>query len=195
MLVRNICILSLCVMAMSSCAHRTRVSQRELQRLSMNREPFVLVFGSVSTPGTELARPVIRFIYQPDQSSPEILLRSLAVPSGGRFYTVLRTPPGLPYLDTFYAEVGSSNSGFDRIGWVRLQPEDEPLAMYTGEILVSPARDRTAQGQKIAVQIRDDFHNAERNLKRLYPGFRGAITKLPFPGNPASVSGPAERVR
>jgi len=47
--------------------------------------------------------------------------------------------------------------------------------MYVGEVEVRPALNRTAQGQKVVVETRDDFQNAQRELRRLYPDFDGAI--------------------
>jgi hypothetical protein len=66
-------------------------------------------------------------------------------------------------------------SGFDRIYWTHLRKAQEPLAMYVGEVEVRPALNRTAQGQKVVVETRDDFQNAQRELRRLYPDFDGAI--------------------
>lgn len=67
----------------------------------------------------------------------------------------------MPYLDQFYAEVGSAETGFDKIAFVRLYKGDGPVAMYFGEVLMQPAQVRNAQGQR-----------------RLYPHFDGKITKM-----------------
>jgi hypothetical protein len=172
----------------TSCAHPSHISSRDLARLSKNNQKFVLVFGSVSTsPGT-ISHPTIRFVHQAEPSVPESLLWSLVIASGDRFFAVLQTPPEMSYIDTFYAEVGSPDVGFDRIRWVRLRQEDAPLAMYLGEIQLSPARDRALPGQKVVVEVRDDFQNAERELRRRYPFFSGGIARAG--SSPNAVPGP-----
>jgi hypothetical protein len=191
---RTALFLCLCLTAMTSCAHPNRISRSNLQRLTKNRDAFVLVFGSVLTPPGALARPAIRFVHQADRSAPEYLLWSLIISSGDRFYAVLKVPPELPYLDEFYAEVGSADTGFDRIDYVRLHRGDAPLAMYVGEIHMSPAQIRTVQGQKIVVSIDDDFKNAVQELKRLYPHFEGTITKAALLRNPVPMASPPARV-
>lgn len=183
------------MIAATSCAHPNRISARALRRLTKNGESFVLVFGSVSTPPGTLARPTIRFVHQADRSAPECLLWSLIVSSGDRFYAVLQAPHGMSYLDTFYAEIGSADTAFDRITFVRMAEGDAPLAMYFGEIQMRPAQIRSAQGQIVVVNIRDDFSNAQRELKRLYPGFEGTIARAGFLRSPAPASTPPERVR
>jgi hypothetical protein len=188
--------LSLCAIGVtSSCAHPNRVSRGLLQKLTKRGKPFVLVFGSVSTPTGRLARPEIRFIRQVNRSAPEFMLWSLIVSSGDRFYAILKTPPELPYLDEFYAEVGSADTGFDKITYVRLHQGDGPQAMYVGEIGMSPAQNRVAQGQAIVVNIRDDFQNAAQELKRLYPRFEGTVAKAALLGKPVPMAAPPARVR
>src|SRR6478752_10709196 len=110
----------------TSCARPNRVSRGALQRLAKKHQPFVLVFGSVSTPKAKLARPALRFVHKANRTAPEYLLWSLQISSGDRFYAVLQAPPQLPFLDEFYAEVGSADVGFDKISYVRLQKGDSP---------------------------------------------------------------------
>jgi hypothetical protein len=162
-----------------SCAHLNRVSRDALERLTRDGDQFVLVFGSLSTPGGKLDHPAIRFLHPDTSGTPDALLWSATISTGQRFYAVLRAPGGEKYLDAFYVEVGSELLGFDRILYARMRDGQEPLAMYTGEIEVRPAPDRSAQGQKVVVDTRDDFGNAERELRRLYPRFEGAIRKMP----------------
>lgn len=136
-----------------------------------------------------LALPTIRFSRQADRSSPEYLLKSLTITSGDRFYAILQGPKEasytLPYLDEFYIAVGSANKGFDRINYVRLPQPEAPVAVYVGEIEMSPAASRTTQGQAIIVNVRDNFQNASRELKRLYPRFEGTIVRAVVLRNPA----------
>jgi hypothetical protein len=101
----------------------------------------------------------------------------------------------MSYLDTFYAEVGYADTAFDKITFVRLHEGDTPLAMYFGEIQMRPAQNRSAQGQTVVVNIRDDFQNAERELRRLYPRFSGTIAKAGFLRSPVPAPTPPERVR
>lgn len=140
----------------------------------------MLVFGSVATPLGTLDHPTIRFVHETNQSTSSVLW-SLKITNGDRFYAALLPPPGTSYLDAFNAEIGSAEAGFDRMLYVRLRQADEPLAMYAGEIGISPARNRT---EKVAVNIRDDFQNATKELKRLYPHFEGTITKTALLSNP-----------
>ena len=100
----------------------------------------------------------------------------------------------MSYLDEFTAEVGSPDTGFDKITFVRLHERTTPLAMYVGEMGVSPAEDRVAQGQKVVVTTRDDFQNAEKELRRLYPGFDGTVEKVALLRNPRPPSTPLERI-
>jgi hypothetical protein len=123
------------------------------------------------------------------------MLQSLTIDSGDRFYAILRKPPELPALDEFIAEVGSAAAGFDKITYVRLSPTAAPLAMYVGEIRVTPADSRTAQGQKVVVKTSDDFDNAVLELKRLYPHFDGTISKVALLRNPTPAAAPPERLR
>jgi hypothetical protein len=171
------------------------VSRRALQQLTKHHQPFVLVFGSLSTPTGTLAHPAIRFVHQVNRSSQEYVLWSLAISSGDRFYAVLQPPAGLPYLDEFYVEVGDANTGFDRIIYIRLQQSEAPQAMYVGEIRMSPAQNRTAQGQSIVVNLRDDFQNAENELKQLYPRFEGSIVEAALLRNPAPMTIAPGRIR
>jgi hypothetical protein len=173
----------------ASCAHLNRVPGGALERLTRNGDQFVLVFGSLSTPGGKLDRPAIRFLH-PETSgtpgTPDALLWSTTIATGQRFYAVLHAPPNAKYLDAFYVEVGSETAGFDRIIYAHMREGQEPLAMYTGEIEVRPASERSAQGQQVVVDTRDDFRNAERELRRLYPRFGGAILKM----TPVRSAGP-----
>jgi hypothetical protein len=173
------------LLATVSCAHVNRVSGGALQRLARNGDPFVLVFGSLSTTGAKLDRPVIRFLHPETSGTADALLWSTTISTGQRFYAVLRAPSA-KYLDAFYVDVGSEISGFDRIIYAHMREGQEPLAMYVGEIEVRPASDRSAQGQQVVVEARDDFRNAERELRRLYPRFDGAILRL----TPVRSAGP-----
>lgn len=184
-----------CLIALASCAHPDRVSRSTLQRLTARHEPVVLVFGSLSTPAGTLAHPVIRFIHKADKSSPEYLLWSLAVTRGDRFYAILNKPAQLPVLNEFIVEAGSAEIGFDKIMYNRLNPGDAPLAMYVGEIQVSPAQNRAVQGEKVAVDIRDEFPAAEQELKRLYPGFHGTVTKTALLRHPVPHAPPERRTQ
>jgi len=194
-------LLSFSLLSVTSCVHPNRISRGILRRLTQRGESFVLVFGSVSTTKGTLAFPTIRFSRQADRSSPEYPLKSLTITSGERFYAVLQGPKEasytLPYLDEFYISVGSANSGFDRINYVRLSEPEAPVAIYVGEIEMSPAPSRTTQGPGITVDVRDDFQNASRELKRLYPRFEGTIVRavgLRNPAVPAPVPQP-NRIR
>ena len=171
------------LLATVSCAHVNRVSGSALARLARNGDQFVLVFGSLSTPAGQLDRPALRFLHPGVSGTPDDLLWSTTISTGQRFYAVLNAPPSAKYLDAFNVEVGSEMAGFDRIIYARMreghEPETrEPVAMYVGEIEVRPAQDRAAQGQKVVVESRDDFSNAERELRRLYPRFTGAVLKM-----------------
>jgi len=160
-----------------SCAHLNRVSGGALERLTRNGDKFVLVFGSLATPGGKLDRPAIRFLHPDTSGTPDALLWSTTISTGQRFYAVLHAPPSAKYLDAFYVEVGSEMLGFDRIIYAHMREGQEPLAMYVGEIEVRPAPDRNAQGQLVVVDTRDDLQNAERELRRLHPRFDGAVLK------------------
>ena|ERR1051326_2968900 len=185
----------LCVIGLASCAHPYRVPRGTLERLTRKGEPIVLVFGSLSISAGAIARPTIRFVHQKNRSSPEFLLGSFTVSSGGRFYAVLKAPPELPYLDEFYAEVGNANDAFDKILYVRLHQGDAPLAMYVGEIRLSRAADREARNHRVAVDIDDGFQNAAQELKRLYPHFDATITKAAVLRKPEPKAAPPERLR
>jgi len=191
----RVVLLSLCLIAVTSCAHHNRVSGRELQGLTKNHEQFVLVFGSLSVSKGALDHAAIHFLHQSLPSAPQYTLQSLTIESGDRFYAVLRKPPELPSLDEFTAEVGSPETGFDRITYVRLPPSAVPVAMYVGEIRVSPAESRTAQGQKVLVKTNDEFENAVQELKRLYPHFDGTISKVALLRNPTPAAAAPERIR
>jgi hypothetical protein len=107
----------------------------------------------------------------------DAVLWSTTIATGARFYAVLRAPAPARYLDAIYMEVGSEKAGFDRIMYAHLREGQEPLAMYIGDLEVTPAADRAAQGQKVVVRTRDDFQNAQAELRRLYPRFDGMIVK------------------
>lgn len=159
-----------------SCAHSFRVSGGALNRLQRNGDRFVLVFGSLSTPKGQLDRPTIRFLHPDDSGKVDAVLWSTTIATGERFYAVLRPPAPAQYLDGLYVEVGSETAGFDRIMYAHLREGQEPLAMYVGELEVRPAADRRTQGQKVVVRTRDDFQNAQAELRRLYR-FEGTIVK------------------
>ena len=82
--------------------------------------------------------PAIRFVHQANRTAPEYLLHEIAIPGDDRFYAILKAPAALPYLDEFEAAVGSADTGYDKITYVRLHRGDAPLAMYVGEIRVTP---------------------------------------------------------
>jgi len=158
-----------------SCTHSPiRASRGTIDRLTRSGDRFVLVFGSLSTPGGKIDRPAIRFLH-PEDKTPDTPLWSTAIATGQRFYAILRAPAPAKFLDAYYVEVGSEPSGFDRIIYRRLRDGQEPLAMYVGEIEVTPAGARSAPGQKVVVETRDDFPNAQREFRRLYPKFGGAV--------------------
>jgi hypothetical protein len=157
-----------------------------VRQLQSRGEPFVLVFGSLATPAGRPARPTIRFVYQTDRSHPEYLLAALTLANDRRFHAILRPPktaePAVAYLDHIYIEVGSARgqrqaeeTGFDRILYVHLQKSEAPLAMYVGELRIAPAQNRSAQGEKVLVSVTDNFGEAMRELKRLYPQFEGTF--------------------
>lgn len=193
--VRAVSFLTLCLLALLSCAHPNRISRGALQKLIKERQSFVLVFGSVSTPAGVLAQPVIRFVHPANRPDREQLLWSLTISTGDRFFAILQPPPGASRLDEFYTEVGSAGTGFDKILYVRLPKDDAALAMYVGDIHMSPAQNRTTQGQAIQVNIHDDFQNAARELRRLYPRFEGTVSKAALLRNPAPAAAAPERVR
>jgi len=158
-----------------SCAHSIRVSRGALDKLRQNGDYFVLVFGSLSSPAANLDRPAIRFLHPENGAGPDALLWTTTIVTGQRFYAVLHAPAGAEFLNQFFVEVGSGMTGFDRIIWTNLRKDQQPLAMYVGEIEVRPALNRRAQGQRVVVETRDDFQNAQRELRRLYPDFGGEI--------------------
>ena len=175
----------------ASCSRPIRISPHALDKLGRNGERFVLVFGSLSTPKGKLDHPAIRFSH-PDQSgNPDALLWAATITTGERFYAALHAPPGAEYLDGFYVEVSSESVGFDRIIYSRLRKGDEPVAIYVGEIAVTPALDRSEQGQKVTVEATNDFQVAQRELRRLYPRFTGAVISR-VPAHPSRSA--AERV-
>ena len=178
-----------------SCAHPNRVSRSALQRLSKARVPFVLVFGSVSTPAKALAHPTIRFAHPANTTGPEYTLWSLVIGNGDRFFAVLQAQQGMPGLDEFYAEVGSSETGFDKVLYVRLRPADPPTAMYVGEISVSPAENRYQRDQKVTASFRDDFESAAKELKQLYPRFDGEVKKVAILRHPIPTAAPPRRAQ
>jgi len=190
MLIRSFCLTCLCILAVTSCVHRNRVSKGVLDRLSKNNEKFVLVFGSLSTPKGVLTRPTIRFVHHTGHPAPDDVLCSLEIASGDRFYAVLKNPQGMSYVDTFDAEVGSADTAFDKITFSRLREADAPLAMYFGEMEVRPARERAVQGQTVVVTTRDDFANAQTELKRLYPQLTATVRKAGFIRAPSAAQSP-----
>ena len=145
------------------------------------------MFGSVATPTGRPAQPTIRFIYQTE------LLAALTLSSDRRFHAILRPPNGAAYLDHLYIEVGSETTGFDRILYVHIPKQTAPVAMYLGEIRIAPARNRNAQGEKVAVQVIDNFADATTELKRLYPQFEGTFdneARRPVTPSAATRAGP-----
>ena len=188
-------VLFLCLCLILSCARPNRISRGALDKLTRNHQPFVLVFGSVSTPPGQLSHPVVRVVRQTSRAAPEYLLWSLNITSGDRFFAVLKTPSELPYLDEFYVQVGSADTGFDNVLFVRLRKDDAPLAMYVGEIRVTPAQNRNTQGQKLTASLNDDFANAERELKHLYPHFEARITKAALLNHPLPRQEAPDRVK
>lgn len=161
-----------------SCVHPNRISRGALQQLRRKGEHYVLVFGSLSTPGGKLDHPTIRFLDESNPAVPEAILLSVTVTSGERFYAVLHPPPDKSFLDSFHAEVGAGTLGYDWIMYSKLREGEQPLAMYVGEIEVRAAASRAVQGQKVLVQTRDDFQNAEKELRRLYPQFEGSVRRM-----------------
>jgi len=134
------------------------------------------VFGSVATPTGRPSQPTIRFIYQTE------LLAALTLSNDRRFHAILRPPIGVAHLDHLYIEVGSETTGFDRILYVHIPKQDAPVAMYVGEI-------RIAQGEKVTVQVVDNFAEATRELKRLYPEFEGTFdNEARRPVTPSAVT-------
>jgi len=157
------------VLVLTSCAHPNRASRRAVRRLEARGAPFVLVFGSLATPTGRPAKPVIRFVYQPG------LLASLTLTNDRRFHAILRPPNGAAYLDHLYIEVGSEETGFDRILYVHIPKQDAPIGMYVGELRIAPAVNRNAQGEKVTLSVADNFAEAAKELKRLYPKFEGTL--------------------
>ena len=121
-------------------------------------------------------------------------MQSLSITNGDRFYVVLKKPEGLQHLDHFSVEVGSQETGFDKITYVRLPEEGKAVAMYVGEIKMTPAENRMAQGQKVVVKTDDDFQSATQELKRLYPGFEGEIAKVALLRKLSPPTAPLERI-
>ena len=131
-----------------SCVHLNRVSGGALERLTRNGDHFVLVFGSLSTPGGKLDRPAIRFLHPDTSGTPDALLWSTTISTGQRFYAVLHAPGTAKYLDAFYVEVGSEMSGFDRIISARMREGQEPLAMYAGRSKSDPLPIAALRGRR-----------------------------------------------
>ncbi len=183
-------VLAFGLMALASCAHPNRVSRGLLRQFARRHEPYVLVFGSLTMSATSSSRPTIRFVHQSNRAAPEYLLREITVAADHRFYAILKKPVALGILDEFEAAVGSASSAWDKIAYVRLHPGDGPLAYYTGEITVTPPLARNVTGQTMTVAIRDDFENAARNFRSLYPEFTGAIIKAPLLRAPVPTSAP-----
>lgn len=174
MTVRRAAVLPI-LLATVSCTHSLRVSRGAVDKLKRNGEHFVLVFGSMSIAGGQADRPVVRFLHPGSTGQPDTLLWSATITTGERFYAVLHAPDAAAYLDAVYVEAGSETAGFDRIIYRHMSRDQEPLALYVGEIEVKPAADRRAQGQKVVSGVRDDFQDAQRELRRLYPRFDGPV--------------------
>jgi hypothetical protein len=183
-------VLALGIIALASCAHPNRVSSGLLRQFARKHQSYVLVFGSLSMPVASTAHPSIRFVHQSNRTAPEYLLQEVTVTGNHRFYAILNKPAPLAVLDEFEAAVGSANSAWDKITYVRLHPGAGPLAFYVGEISVTPPPARNVSGQTMTVVIRDDFENAGQELRRLYPGFNGEITKAPLLRAPVPVAAP-----
>jgi hypothetical protein len=183
-------VLALSILALASCAHPNRVSRGLLRQLARKHEPYVLVFGSLTMPVDSTAHPSIRFVHQSNRAAPEYLLQEVTVAGNHRFYAILNKPAAIAVLDEFEAAVGSANTAWDKITYVRLHPGDGPLAFYVGEITVIPPPARNVPGQTMTVAIRDDFQNAAQELGRLYPEFTGATTKAPLLRAPVPVPAP-----
>lgn len=164
-----------CLLVLASCAHPNRASQRAVRKLQARGAPFVLVFGSLATPTGRPANPTIRFVYQTDRSHPEYLLASLTLANDRRFHAILRPPQVAAYLDHLYIEVGSEETGFDRILYVHLSKQDAPIGMYVGELQIAPAEHRNLQGEKVTLSVVNKFDDATKELKRLYPHFDGTL--------------------
>jgi hypothetical protein len=160
------------LLVLTSCAHPNRASRKAVRQL---RPGGVLVFGSLTTPTGRPAKPTIRFVYQTDRSHPVYLLASLMLPDNRRFHAILRSPESAPYLDHLYIEVGSEETGFDRILYVHLSKREAPIAMYVGELRIAPAQNRNAQGEKVTLSVVDNFADATKELKRIYPQFEGTF--------------------
>lgn len=188
-------VLALGILALGSCAHPHRVSRGLLRQLARKHEPYVLVFGSLSMPEDSTMHPSIRFVHQTDRAAPEYLLRQVPVAGNHRFYAILNKPAALAALDEFEAAVGSADTDWDKITYVRLHPGGGPLAFYVGEIAVTPPPARNVPGQTMTVAIRDDFQNAKQELRRRYPEFTGAITKAPLLRAPVPVPAPPPRIK
>ncbi len=192
-------LLSFSLLSLTCCVHPNRISRGTLGQMTKRGESFVLVFGSLSTMKGTMAVPTIRFSRQADRSSPEYTLKSLTIASGDRFYAILQRPKeasySLPYLDEFYIAVGSADQGFDRINYVRLPRSGAPVAVYVGEIEMSPAASRTTQGQAIVTNVQDNFQDASRELKRLYPRFEGTIVRAVVSQKPAAPAPASPPVR
>jgi hypothetical protein len=194
------CLTVMAITQITACAHPHRVSQREVRQLTNKGTPFVLVFGSLATPAGRPGRPVIRFVYQKDRPHAEYLLASLTLSTDQRFHAILRAPKdtgqAIPYLDHFNIEIGSAETGFDRVLYVHLQRPEAPLAMYVGDIRIVPAQNRGAGGEKVNTSVIDNFREATLELRRLYPQFEGTLRDEARLLPRASVDvPPLERVR
>ena len=168
-------ILSLILLA--SCAHPYRISRGTLGRLTASREPFVLVFGSLAATADTPGAPMLRFSHAASKLGPEFPLMNLEIPHGGKFYAVLQPPKNLPHIDEFYVEVGNVEAGFDKIVYLRVRQTEGPQAMYLGEITMSNAHGENIRGHMLKVNVRDDFQNASRDLRREYPRYSGPVGK------------------
>ena len=184
----------LCALFLCSCGHPYRVSRGAMNKLIRQQKSFVVVFGSLAMEQDAAVAPTIRFVHQATRTAPVYVLHSITISSGDRFYAILQAPAALARLDEFYSEVGDG-AAYDRIAYVRLPQSDEPHALYVGEIRVTPAQDRTARGQTLAVNIRDDYENAGRELHRLYPRVSGSMAKMPLLRAPVPMPAPPPRVK
>ena len=167
----------LSLILLTSCAHPYRISRGNLDRLISSRQPFVLVFGSLAATADTPGAPTLRFSHAASKLGPEFPLKNLEIAHGGAFFAVLQPPKNLPYVDEFYVEVGNAEAGFDKIVFLRVRQAEGPQAMYLGEITMSNARGENIRGHMLKVDVRDEFQNATRELKRQYPRFSGPIGK------------------
>ena len=137
-------------------------------------------------------RPVIRFVHQLNKNAPNYVLHEIKITNGDRFYAILKPPAELKNVDQFETEV-NWGQGYDKINFVRVAQKRGAVAMYLGEIQMTLAERRDGPGRGLAVTARDDFQNATKEFRRLYPGFDGEVVKAPLMRNPVPVSAPPNR--